>query len=155
MYADVLGEMENAGADLSKLPYDVVTEKQSMEHAQERLYAELEGEIADLPRRDAWSGKDLDTAKREMLAGQGVNYKSSQWEKAYQIVDAGVGSDLYLEYKDRLSALKGRGMTSDANAAVRKELMGDSRLTTAQKSTLDDTLLSDTVIILKDVNTDY
>jgi hypothetical protein len=30
MYADVLGEMETAWADLSNLPYDVVTEKQSI-----------------------------------------------------------------------------------------------------------------------------
>ncbi|SBW02420.1 hypothetical protein KL86CLO1_11643 [uncultured Eubacteriales bacterium] len=96
-----------------------------------------------------------DTAKREMLAGQGITYKSSQWEKAYKAVEAGVGFDVYLDYNDRLSALKEQGKTSDANAAVRKELMSDSRLTTAQKSVLDETLLSDTVIIPKDVTVDY
>lgn len=62
MYQEVLESMEQDGGNVTDLPYDVVTERQSMEHAQQRLSTDLEGEIADLPQKDAWSGEDLDTA---------------------------------------------------------------------------------------------
>lgn len=62
MYREVLESMEQDGGNVTDLPYDVVTERQSMEHAKQRLSTDLEGEIADLPQKDAWSGEDLDTA---------------------------------------------------------------------------------------------
>ena len=62
LYQEVLESMEQDGGNVTDLPYDVVTERQSMEHAQQRLSTDLEGEIADLPQKDAWSGEDLDTA---------------------------------------------------------------------------------------------
>lgn len=62
MYRDLLNEIQADGGNITELPYDVVTEAQSLEHAQQRLFLDLEGEIADLPKREAWSGEDLDTA---------------------------------------------------------------------------------------------
>lgn len=62
MYRDLLNEIQADGGNITELPYDVVTEAQSLEHAQQRLFLDLEGEIADLPKREAWSSEDLDTA---------------------------------------------------------------------------------------------
>lgn len=62
MYQDLLEDMAKNGGNITNLPYDVVSEAQSLEHAQQRLFVDLEGEIADLPKKDAWSGEDLDTA---------------------------------------------------------------------------------------------
>ena len=62
MYRELLSDMDENSGNVTELPYDVVTERQSIEHAQQRLFADLEGEISVLPNKDAWSGEDLDTA---------------------------------------------------------------------------------------------
>lgn len=62
MYQDVLQDIERNGGNVSGLTYDVVTERQSMDNAQHRLFTDLEGEINDLPNRKEWGGEDLDTA---------------------------------------------------------------------------------------------
>lgn len=62
VYQEVLDQMEENGGNVSDLPYDVVSERKSMENAQQRLSVDFEGEVSDLPNRDAWSSEDLDTA---------------------------------------------------------------------------------------------
>lgn len=96
-----------------------------------------------------------DTAKRELLAARGVPYKSSLWEKAYSITQQGIDFGLYLEYKDLLAERKAVGNASEANAAVRKALFSDGRLTQGQKEFLDRTMLSDGIYIPKDLDVDY
>lgn len=62
MYQDAIKNIEQNGGNVSGLTYDVVTERQSMDNAQQRLFTDLEGEINDLPKLDEWGGEDLDTA---------------------------------------------------------------------------------------------
>ncbi len=97
-----------------------------------------------------------DIAKREMLAARGVEYKSSAWEKAYAITRNGIDFGVYLEYKDLLAERKKTaGKASAANAAVRKALFSDGRLTQNQKEFLDQNLLSDGIYIPKDLDVKY
>lgn len=42
--------------------YDVITERQSLQNAQDRLEADYEGEVKDLPNKPNFSGEDNDTA---------------------------------------------------------------------------------------------
>jgi hypothetical protein len=59
-------------------------------------------------------------------------------------------------YRDKLSTEKQKGQTTaQANKAVRNAIMADSSLTTAQKSALDNIVISDGVYIPKDVEVDY
>ena len=103
---------------------------------------------------DALSFAD-DLAKREFLASRNVDYKSSSWEKAYQVVDAGIDFSVYLEYKDQWSEVKEASNASTANSEIRRKIFSDNRLTQEQKSILDETILSDGIYIPKDVDVDY
>lgn len=96
-----------------------------------------------------------DVAKREMLTARGVEYKSSAWEKAYAITRNGIDFGVYLEYKDLLAERKAAGKASSANAAVRKALFSDGRLTQNQKEFLDQTLLSDNIVIPRNLDVKY
>ena len=96
-----------------------------------------------------------DVAKREMLTARGVEYKSSAWEKAYAITRNGIDFGVYLEYKDLLAERKAAGKASAANAAVRKTLFSDGRLTQNQKEFLDQTLLSDNIVIPRNLDVKY
>ena len=96
-----------------------------------------------------------DTAKRELMKARGVSYKSNLWEKAYAVTRQGIDFGIYLEYKDLLAEKKAAGKASAANAAVRKALFADRRLTQSQKEFLDRNLLSDGIYIPKDLNVDY
>ena len=96
-----------------------------------------------------------DVAKREMLTARGVEYKSSAWEKAYAITRNGIDFGVYLEYKDLLAERKAAGKASAANAAVRKALFSDGRLTQNQKEFLDQTLLSDNIVMPRDLDVKY
>ena len=96
-----------------------------------------------------------DVAKREMLTARGVEYKSSAWEKAYAITRNGIDFGVYLEYKDLLADRKAAGKASAANAAVRKTLFSDGRLTQNQKEFLDQTLLSDNIVIPRNLDVKY
>lgn len=97
-----------------------------------------------------------DTAKREMLTARGVPYKSNSWEKAYAVTRNGIDFGVYLEYKDLLAERKKTaGKASAANAAVRKALFSDGRLTQNQKEFLDQNLLSDGIYIPKDLDVKY
>ena len=78
-----------------------------------------------------------------------MEYKSSAWEKAYAITRNGIDFGVYLEYKDLLAERKAAGKASAANAAVRKALFSDGRLTQNQKEFLDQTLLSDNISFLR------
>ena len=90
MYQDVLNEIEANGGNVSNLTYDVVSERQSLDNAQQRLFTDLEGEIKDLPSRDAWSGEDLDTAMGIMdrymaeAMESGDYSKVNEWAKLIQ-----------------------------------------------------------------------
>ena len=96
-----------------------------------------------------------DVAKREMLTARGVEYKSSAWEKVYAITRNGIDFGVYLEYKDLLAERKAAGKASAANAAVRKTLFSDGRLTQNQKEFLDQTLLSDNIVIPRNLDVKY
>ena len=96
-----------------------------------------------------------DTAKREMLTARGVPYKSNSWEKAYAVTRQGIDFGVYLEYKDLLADQKAAGKASAANAAVRKALFSDGRLTQNQKEFLDQTLLSDNIVIPRNLDVKY
>ena len=96
-----------------------------------------------------------DTAKREILTARGVPYKSNSWEKAYAVTRQGIDFGVYLEYKDLLADQKAAGKASAANAAVRKALFSDGRLTQNQKEFLDQNLLSDGIYIPKDLDVKY
>jgi hypothetical protein len=96
-----------------------------------------------------------DVAKREMLTARGVEYKSRAWEKAYAITRNGIDFGVYLEYKDLLAERKAAGKASAANAAVRKTLFSDGRLTQNQKEFLDQTLLSDNIVIPRNLDVKY
>ena len=96
-----------------------------------------------------------DTAKREMLTARGVPYKSNSWEKAYAVTRQGIDFGVYLEYKDLLADQKAAGKASAANAAVRKAIFSDGRLTQNQKEFLDQTLLSDNIVMPRDLDVKY
>lgn len=96
-----------------------------------------------------------DAAMRELMKARGVSYKSRLWEKAYAVTRKGIDFGIYLEYKDLLAERKEAGNSSSANAAVRKALFADRRLTQSQKEFLDRNLLSDDIHIPKDLNVDY
>ena len=55
-------ERQMEGLRPEDMTYDVATERQSMDHAAQRLAVDYEGERSELPGREAWSGEDLDTA---------------------------------------------------------------------------------------------
>lgn len=96
-----------------------------------------------------------DQAKREVLEGRGVAYKSPQWEKAYAAQRAGVDFGVYLEYREMLTDEKERGTASQANASVRQALFRDGRLDEKQKELLDGALLSDGFYIPREMDVDY
>lgn len=70
--------------------YDPVSEKQSINHAIERLNLDFDGEAADLAMREAWSGEDLDTAmgilgaKRNEARQSGDYTEVRAWAKLIQ-----------------------------------------------------------------------
>lgn len=98
-----------------------------------------------------------DKAKAEVLlkteAKNGYEVPS-QYKKAQTAQGAGVLADYYVyklkrnEYEEKL----GKGA---AGEALRRELMGDKSLTARQKQTLDELLISDNVILQKNVVVDY
>lgn len=62
-YKEAIRTMEESQREnISGLTYDPITEAQSMKNAQERLYVDLEGEMLELPTKEAWNGEDLDAA---------------------------------------------------------------------------------------------
>ena len=67
-------DKQMAGVKPEDLAYDPVSERQSMSHALDRLVNDFEGEKADLPNKEAWSGEDLDTA-------MGILYQARQQGK--------------------------------------------------------------------------
>ena len=90
MYQTALDTLNENGGNVTELPYDVVTERQSVDNAMQRLFTDLEGEIQDLPIRDEWSGEDLDTAMgildRYMAEAieSGDPSKVNEWAKLIQ-----------------------------------------------------------------------
>lgn len=79
LYADVDREM--AGLKAEDLSYDPVSERQSMAHAEERLANDYAGELADLPRRESWSGEDLDTAMGILSNERAKAMQSGDWSE--------------------------------------------------------------------------
>ena len=88
IYKDVDKQM--AGVRPEDLTYDPVSERQSMSHAQDRLANDFEGEKADLPNKEAWSGEDLDTAMgilswaRQQGKQTGDYAEFNRWRKLIQ-----------------------------------------------------------------------
>lgn len=78
----------------------------------------------------------------------------SQYKKAQTAKGAGVLADYYF-YKLKLKEDCDKRGNKTASEALRRDLMGDKSLTAKQKHTLDELLISDTVIIPKDVKVDY
>ena len=88
IYNEVNKQM--AGVKPEDLAYDPVSERQSMSHALDRLVNDFEGEKADLPNKEAWSGEDLDTAMgilyqaRQQGKKTGDYSEFNQWRKLIQ-----------------------------------------------------------------------
>ena len=88
IYNDVDKQM--AGVKPEDLTYDPVSERQSMSHALDRLVNDFEGEKADLPNKEAWSGEDLDTAMgilyqmRQQGKQTGDYSEFNRWRKLIQ-----------------------------------------------------------------------
>ena len=67
--------------------YDVVTERQSLQNAQDRLDTDYDGEVADLPNKPNFSGEDNDTAmgilsrKLEEARESGNYDEVNEWAK--------------------------------------------------------------------------
>ena len=67
--------------------YDVVTEKQSLDNARQRLDTDYDGEVRDLPNKPNFSGEDNDTAmgilsrKLEEARQSGDYYEVNKWAK--------------------------------------------------------------------------
>lgn len=63
---DVFTKAEKAMANAQGLDkdfqYDVISEKQSMAEAMQRVETDLEGELADLPKKGSFGGSDVDTS---------------------------------------------------------------------------------------------
>ena len=137
MYKDLLDDMAQNGGNITKLPYDVASEAQSLEHAQQRLFADLEGEIADLPQKEAWSGEDLDTAMgildRYMAeARESHDYrKVDEWARLIQSKGTAGGQMIQAFAKYSRSP---QGILVDA-----VKVLDESRLSDAEKArVLDD-----------------
>lgn len=134
-------------------------------------YAETKGQlsfhmVSELIESDAYKGmSDADKAKAiseayscaTALAKNTVksDYEvPSQYKKAQTAQEAGVLADYYFyklkqdEYEEKL----GKGA---AGEALRRELMGDKSLDKKQKGVIDELLITDNVIIQKDVKVDY
>lgn len=63
-------EKNLAELDEEKFRYDVISEKQSMERAKQRLETDIEAEVQELPNKEYWTGEDVDTSMgilREMV----------------------------------------------------------------------------------------
>lgn len=90
--SNVFNQAEKSMDALSEgeFTYDPVSEKQSINHAIERLNLDFDGEAADLAIREAWSGEDLDTAmgilgaKRNEARQSGDYTEVRAWAKLIQ-----------------------------------------------------------------------
>lgn len=78
----------------------------------------------------------------------------SEYKKAQTAQGAGVLADYYF-YKLEQKKLEDKSSGEAADEALREELRGDKSLTKDQKEVLDELLISDTVIIPKDLKVDY
>ena len=111
-----------------------------------------------------------DTQKQELMADarEYANYiakanimgKDSAPQWVQKTMDAqrttGLSAATVIVYRDMLSRENDKGQkTADANSAVRDAIRQDTTLTAAQKSALDDLVISDGVYIPKDLNVDY
>lgn len=92
-------------------------------------------------------------AKKSMVS----SYEPDKWiQNAQQAESSGIEAGTFIYYRNRLQSLKDSGMnTSEANSALRKELLNDDRLTSAEKTDLDNWIINDLTVIPKDVNVDY
>ena len=130
MYQDVLKDIEQNGGNVSGLTYDVVTERQSMEHAQQRIFTDLEGEINDLPNHEEWGGEDLDTAMgildRYMAeAMESGNYdKVNEWAKLIQSKGTKAGQMIQAFAKYSRTP---QGVMVDAVRALENSKLNDQR----------------------------
>lgn len=130
MYQDVLKDIEQNGGEISGLTYDVVTERQSMDHAQQRLFVDLDGEINDLPKIEEWGGEDLDTAMgildRYMAeAMESGNYdKVNEWAKLIQSKGTKAGQMIQAFAKYSRTP---QGVMVDAVRALENSKLNDQR----------------------------
>lgn len=85
------------------------------------------------------------------------SYEPDKWILSAEEADKnGIKAGTFIYYRNRLQSLKDGGMnTSEANSALRKELLDDDRLTAAEKTDLDNWIINDLTVIPKDVNVDY
>lgn len=92
-------------------------------------------------------------AKKSIMS----SYEPDKWILNAEMADnSGIEAGTFIYYRNRLQSLKDGGMnTSEANSALRKELLDDDRLTAAEKTDLDNWIINDLTVIPKDVNVDY
>lgn len=68
----------------------------------------------------------------------------------------GIPTSAVIVYRDMLSREKDKNQTTDeANSAVREAIRNDTTMTAAQKTALDDIVISDGMYISKDLKVDY
>ena len=94
------------------------------------------------------------------IAKANVMGKDSAPQWVQKTMDAqrttGLSAATVIVYRDMLSREKDKGKTTaDVNSAVRNAIRSDSSLSAAQKSALDDIVISDGVYIPKDLKVDY
>lgn len=92
-------------------------------------------------------------AKKSIMS----SYEPDKWILNAEMADnSGIEAGTFIYYRNRLQSLKDGGMnTSEANSALRKELLDDDRLTAAEKTDLDNWIINDLTVIPKDVHVDY
>ena len=130
MYQDAIKNIEQNGGNVSGLTYDVVTERQSMDNAQQRLFTDLEREINDLPKLDEWGGEDLDTAMgildRYMAEAieSGDYGKVNEWAKLIQSKGTKAGQMIQAFAKYSRTP---QGVMVDAVRALENSKLNDRR----------------------------
>lgn len=76
---DIYNQVDVANA--GELSYDTVSERQSMEHARQRLEQDYLAEKTDLSRSAYWSGEDLDTAMGILAQEKAAAKESGDWSE--------------------------------------------------------------------------
>lgn len=114
--------------------------------------AEAQAELLNACREYAYEKAKAEALDREE-AGGGYEIPGA-YRKAETAREAGALADYYF-YKLKLKEESERLGNKAAGEALRRELFADKSLTDKQKGTLDELLISDTVIIPKDVKVDY
>ena len=154
-------DKQMAGVRAEDLSYDPISERQSMSHALERLMSDFEGEKADLPNKEAWSGEDLDTAMgilyqaRQQGKQTGDYSEFNRWRKLIQEkgTNAGQMIQAFAKYtrtpEGILMAAAEMLERTQLDEAKRRAVMGDVEAQVSALENLEDGDLSGLIDLIE------